>query len=147
MSGPQILYLYLLLRTCLVVITVEAAAFAEDHNCFYIETSALDSTNVNQAFETILMEICQSNLPEFTTMPIQSKPSIHPQKKSSRQENVDHNTFNNFTTTTNCKDNDHKNNFRCCSQKMLSGKYASLHFFCLIKLSCVLIGCLHFCNF
>lgn len=35
----------------------EARAFAEKHNLSFIETSALDSTNVEAAFQTILTEI------------------------------------------------------------------------------------------
>ena len=40
--------------------TEEAAAYAEKHNCCFIETSALDSTNVEEAFEQILTEIYRS---------------------------------------------------------------------------------------
>ena len=32
------------------VTTSEAEEFARDNNCFYMETSALDGTGVNQAF-------------------------------------------------------------------------------------------------
>ena len=37
--------------------TEEAMAMAEQHNLAFIETSALDATNVDLAFETILIEI------------------------------------------------------------------------------------------
>ena len=39
------------------VITDDAKSFAEKNNLAFIETSALDSTNVDLAFETILIEI------------------------------------------------------------------------------------------
>ena len=39
------------------VLTDDAKAFAEQNNLAFIETSALDSTNVDLAFETILIEI------------------------------------------------------------------------------------------
>ena len=35
----------------------DAKDFAEDNNLAFIETSALDATNVDLAFETILIEI------------------------------------------------------------------------------------------
>ena len=34
------------------VTTTEASQFARDNGCFYMETSALDGTGVNQAFYT-----------------------------------------------------------------------------------------------
>jgi len=37
--------------------TEEAKAFAEKNNLSFIETSALDSSNVEQAFQSILTEI------------------------------------------------------------------------------------------
>mmetsp|Transcript_8650 Transcript_8650/g.25435 ORF Transcript_8650/g.25435 Transcript_8650/m.25435 type:complete len:93 (+) Transcript_8650:443-721(+) len=37
--------------------TEDAKAFAEQNNLAFIETSALDATNVDLAFETILIEI------------------------------------------------------------------------------------------
>lgn len=40
-----------------VITTDEAKHFAEKNNLSYIETSALDATNVDKAFETILTEI------------------------------------------------------------------------------------------
>jgi len=40
--------------------TDEAAAWAEQHNLAFIETSALDSTGVNAAFRLILLEIHRS---------------------------------------------------------------------------------------
>ena len=39
------------------VITEDAKSFAEQNNLAFIETSAMDSTNVDVAFETILIEI------------------------------------------------------------------------------------------
>mmetsp|Transcript_7742 Transcript_7742/g.23187 ORF Transcript_7742/g.23187 Transcript_7742/m.23187 type:complete len:153 (+) Transcript_7742:340-798(+) len=39
------------------VLTDDAKAFAEQNNLAFIETSALDATNVDLAFETILIEI------------------------------------------------------------------------------------------
>jgi Ras-related protein Rab-11A len=39
------------------VITDDAKSFAEQNNLAFIETSAMDSTNVDVAFETILIEI------------------------------------------------------------------------------------------
>ena len=39
------------------VLTDDAKSFAEQNNLAFIETSALDSTNVDLAFETILIEI------------------------------------------------------------------------------------------
>ena len=37
--------------------TEEATQFASENNLFFIETSALDSTNVEMAFHNILIEI------------------------------------------------------------------------------------------
>ena len=34
------------------VTTLEASEFAKDNRCFYMETSALDGTGINQAFYT-----------------------------------------------------------------------------------------------
>jgi len=48
------------LRHLRTVSSEEAAAYAEKHNCCFIETSALDSTNVEEAFEQILTEIYRS---------------------------------------------------------------------------------------
>ncbi|GAB1599491.1 ras-related protein Rab-11B-like, partial [Argonauta hians] len=45
------------LRHLRAVPTDEAKAFAEKHNLSFIETSALDSTNVEAAFQNILTEI------------------------------------------------------------------------------------------
>jgi len=45
------------LRHLRAVQTDQAAAFAEKHGLSFIETSALDSTNVEQAFQRILQEI------------------------------------------------------------------------------------------
>jgi len=45
------------LRHMRQVQTEEAAAFCEKHNIFFIETSALDATNVEPAFHKILTEI------------------------------------------------------------------------------------------
>jgi len=42
------------LRHLRAVPTDEAKAFAERHSLFFIETSALDSTNVEKAFQNIL---------------------------------------------------------------------------------------------
>jgi len=39
------------------VLTDDAKSFAEQNNLAFIETSAMDSTNVDVAFETILIEI------------------------------------------------------------------------------------------
>ena len=39
------------------VLTDDAKSFAEQNNLAFIETSALDATNVDLAFETILIEI------------------------------------------------------------------------------------------
>jgi GTPase SAR1 family protein len=39
------------------VLTDDAKSFAESNNLAFIETSALDATNVDLAFETILIEI------------------------------------------------------------------------------------------
>mmetsp|Transcript_9968 Transcript_9968/g.32145 ORF Transcript_9968/g.32145 Transcript_9968/m.32145 type:complete len:95 (+) Transcript_9968:602-886(+) len=39
------------------VLTDDAKAFAEQNNLAFIETSALDATNVDMAFETILIDI------------------------------------------------------------------------------------------
>jgi len=47
------------LRHLRAVSTEEAMAFAESNGVAFIETSALDSTGVNQAFERILTEIYQ----------------------------------------------------------------------------------------
>ena len=45
------------LRYLREVPTEEAKAFAEKNNLSFIETSALDSSNVEQAFQSILTEI------------------------------------------------------------------------------------------
>jgi small GTP-binding protein len=45
------------LRAQKAVDAEDARDFAEDHNLAFIEASALDATNVNLAFETILLEI------------------------------------------------------------------------------------------
>lgn len=45
------------LRHLRAVPTEEAKAFAEKNNLSFIETSALDSTNVEEAFKTVLTEI------------------------------------------------------------------------------------------
>lgn len=45
------------LRHLRAVSTEEAAQFAEKHNLSFIETSALESTNVEEAFQQILTEI------------------------------------------------------------------------------------------
>lgn len=47
------------LRHMRVVTTEEAKEFAEQNKLFFIETSALDSTNVESAFKRILSEILQ----------------------------------------------------------------------------------------
>jgi len=47
------------LRNNREVTTDEAKQFAEENNLFFIETSALDSTNVETAFKRILSEILQ----------------------------------------------------------------------------------------
>ena len=39
------------------VLTDDAKSFAEQNNLAFIETSAMDATNVDVAFETILIEI------------------------------------------------------------------------------------------
>jgi len=56
------------LRHLRAVQTDVASGFAEKHNLFFIETSALDSTNVDTAFTKILTEIyhiaSKKNLPE-----------------------------------------------------------------------------------
>ncbi len=44
------------LRHIRAVSTEEGAIFAENNGLFFIETSALDATNVDKAFETILTE-------------------------------------------------------------------------------------------
>lgn len=54
-----------LMRT---VSAAEAAAYAEKNKCLYIETSALDGSNVNKAFDNLLEEIFHLKLPEFTTL-------------------------------------------------------------------------------
>ena len=43
----------------------EAEAYAEEHNCLYIETSALDGTNVSRAFDMLLEKIFRWKLPEY----------------------------------------------------------------------------------
>jgi len=48
------------------VSSAEAEAYAEEHNCLYIETSARDGTNVNRAFDMLLEKIFRWKLPEFT---------------------------------------------------------------------------------
>lgn len=45
------------LRARAPVARADAKDFAEDNNLAFIETSALDATNVDLAFETILIEI------------------------------------------------------------------------------------------
>mmetsp|Transcript_19758 Transcript_19758/g.66821 ORF Transcript_19758/g.66821 Transcript_19758/m.66821 type:complete len:91 (+) Transcript_19758:528-800(+) len=45
------------LRHLRVVSTEEAMAFAEQHNLAFIETSALDASGVDTAFQNILTEI------------------------------------------------------------------------------------------
>jgi GTPase SAR1 family protein len=47
------------LRHMRAVTTDEAKEFAEQNHLFFIETSALDSTNVEAAFKRILSEILQ----------------------------------------------------------------------------------------
>ena len=49
----------------------DAKDFAEDNNLAFIETSALDSTNVDLAFETILIEIYRigSRMPAMSICP------------------------------------------------------------------------------
>lgn len=42
------------------VTTLEASEFAKDNRCFYMETSALDGTGINQAFYTVMEEIYNS---------------------------------------------------------------------------------------
>mmetsp|Transcript_6886 Transcript_6886/g.15842 ORF Transcript_6886/g.15842 Transcript_6886/m.15842 type:complete len:214 (+) Transcript_6886:36-677(+) len=59
------------LRHLRAVPTDEAKAFAEKHGLSFIETSALDSTNVDQAFSTILTEIYRL----VSRRPIESEPS------------------------------------------------------------------------
>ncbi|KAG0322992.1 hypothetical protein BGZ99_002976 [Dissophora globulifera] len=39
------------------VSTEEAKNFAQDHNLLFLETSALDGTNIQQAFKEVLQEI------------------------------------------------------------------------------------------
>jgi len=48
------------LRHLRTVSAEEAQAYAEKHNCCFIETSALDASNVEEAFEQILTEIYKS---------------------------------------------------------------------------------------
>ncbi|EFA84797.1 Rab GTPase [Heterostelium album PN500] len=48
------------LRHLREVSTDEAKEFAEKHKLLFIETSALDSSNVDVAFQTILTQICHS---------------------------------------------------------------------------------------
>ena len=44
------------------VTTTEASEFARDNGCFYMETSALDGTGINQAFYTGISSILFSIL-------------------------------------------------------------------------------------
>jgi len=83
------------LRHLRAVPTDEAKAFAEKNNLSFIETSALDSTNVETAFHNILTEIyrivSQKQLPDSpggpgpsgTTKPITINPTVNdnPQAK------------------------------------------------------------------
>lgn len=48
------------LRHLRAVLTEEAKAFAERNGLSFIETSALDSTNVDLAFQNILTGLCGS---------------------------------------------------------------------------------------
>lgn len=47
------------LRHLRAVSTEEASAFAQKNGLFFLETSALDSTNVERAFQTVLSQIYQ----------------------------------------------------------------------------------------
>jgi GTPase SAR1 family protein len=76
------------LRHLRAVPTDEAKAFAEKNNLSFIETSALDSTNVETAFHNILTEIyrivSQKQLPDSPggdrpggpTVPIKINPTV-----------------------------------------------------------------------
>jgi len=82
------------LRHLRAVPTDEAKAFAEKNNLSFIETSALDSTNVETAFQNILTEIYRlvsrkqpvaeehPNLPSGPTVDITLPPTESPQPKN-----------------------------------------------------------------
>ena len=82
------------LRHLRAVPTDEAKAFAEKNNLSFIETSALDSTNVETAFQNILTEIYRlvsrkqpvaeehPNLPSGPTVAISLPPTESPQPKN-----------------------------------------------------------------
>ncbi|CAF2821453.1 unnamed protein product [Rotaria sp. Silwood2] len=47
----------------------DAKQFADERNMQYIETSALDSTNVEQAFQNLIVDICQHWIPPSYSLP------------------------------------------------------------------------------
>ena len=61
------------------VLTDDAKAFAEQNNLAFIETSALDSTNVDLAFETILIEIYRIVTRKARAPPARS-PTVAPRR-------------------------------------------------------------------
>jgi hypothetical protein len=54
----------------------DAKDFAEDNNLAFIETSALDATNVELAFETVLIEIYRIGAPP--SLSSSPSPSLEP---------------------------------------------------------------------
>ena len=61
------------------VLTDDAKSFAEQNNLAFIETSAMDATNVDVAFETILIEIyriVRKNLEQGKYDPDRPAPSM-----------------------------------------------------------------------
>lgn len=78
------------LRHLRAVPTEEARAYAERNQLNFIETSALDSTNVETAFTNILTEIYRSvstrQVPPDRTVPINSQNNITLSSSSDRQK-------------------------------------------------------------
>src|SRR3569623_1838734 len=68
------------LRHLRAVKTEEGAAFAQKHNLAFIETSALDSSNIDLAFERVLNEIYQLTIRNLLGVK-RSQASIGPTRK------------------------------------------------------------------
>ena len=86
------------LRHLRSVAVEDAASFAESEGLFFIETSALDATNVEKAFQTVLAEIYRV----ISKKPLSSEQSVSGSGNIKEGQSIQVSATNSSTLTSQC---------------------------------------------
>jgi Ras-related protein Rab-11A len=86
------------LRHLRSVAVEDAASFAESEGLFFIETSALDATNVEKAFQTVLAEIYRV----ISKKPLSSEQSVSGSGNIKEGQSIQVSATNSSTLTSRC---------------------------------------------